>query len=88
MPDNNELNFIYIDEKMRGLMDMSKCEICDKSITFGKKVSMSRSHVSRRTNNMQKPNIRKVRVEFNGTAKSMYVCTRCLRSNAVTRIRN
>jgi Ribosomal protein L28 len=67
---------------------MSQCEICKKGVSFGKKVSIARSHVSRRANHMQKPNVKRVKVDFNGTAKSMYVCTRCLRSNKVTRIRN
>jgi len=67
---------------------MSRGEICDKTVNFGKKVSITRSHVSRRSNHMQKPNVKKVKVNFNGVAKSMYVCTRCLRSNRVTRIRN
>lgn len=66
---------------------MSKCEICSKSVSFGNKVSIARSHVSRRANHMQKPNVRRVKVEVDGRAKSMYVCTRCLRSNLVTRIR-
>lgn len=72
----------------KGSIQMSKCEICDKSVSFGKKISETRSHVSRRTNNMQKPNVKKVKVNFHGTAKSMYVCTRCLRSDAVARNKN
>ena len=60
---------------------MAKCEICGKSVTFGLKVS----HSNRKTNRTWKPNIRKVKAVVNGTHKSMYVCTRCLRSDAVTR---
>lgn len=66
---------------------MSKCEICGKSASFGNKISIARSHVSRRASHMQKPNVKKVRAEVNGTAKTMYVCTGCLRSNKVKRIR-
>lgn len=73
---------------MEGLIEMSRCEIFDKTVNFGKKVSITRSHVSRRSNHMQKPNVKKIRVNLNGVAKSMYVCTRYLRSNRVTRIRN
>jgi large subunit ribosomal protein L28 len=32
-----------------------------------------------------KPNVRKVKIVDNGTTRSAYVCTRCLRSNKVTR---
>lgn len=64
---------------------MSKCEICDKSVKFGKKISIERSHVTRRANHMQKPNVRRVKINEGGTVKSMYVCSRCLRSGAVTR---
>ena len=60
---------------------MAKCEICGKGVTFGIKVS----HSHRRSNRTWKPNIRKVRAVVNGTHKSIYVCTRCLRSGKVTR---
>lgn len=60
---------------------MAKCEVCGKGVTFGIKVS----HSHRRSNRTWKPNIRKIRVIDNGTHKSMYVCTRCIRSNKVTR---
>lgn len=60
---------------------MAKCEVCGKGVTFGIRVS----HSHRRTNRTWKPNVRKVRVMVNGAAKSMNVCTRCIRSNKVTR---
>ncbi len=61
---------------------MAKCEICDKSISFGKKYS--HSHI--RTNRAWKPNIQRVKVLINGiTPKKLYVCTRCLRSGKVQR---
>ena len=55
---------------------MAKCEICNKSVSFGIKVS----HSHRRSNRMWKPNIRRVRTTINGVRKRMYICTRCLRS--------
>ncbi|MBQ2679516.1 MAG: 50S ribosomal protein L28 [Firmicutes bacterium] len=64
---------------------MAKCEICEKSQRTGHRISISRSQVSRRANRRWKPNLKKVKVIENGTVKSMYVCTRCLRSNKVTR---
>ncbi len=60
---------------------MAKCEICGKGVTFGIKVS----HSHRRSNRTWKPNIRTVRAIVDGTPKRVSVCSRCLRSNKVTR---
>jgi len=60
---------------------MAKCDICSKSTVYGNNVS----HSVRRTNRTWKPNVRKVRVIDNGTPKTINICTRCLRSNKVTR---
>lgn len=60
---------------------MAKCSVCDKGTVFGN----NRSHALNKTNRSYKANIRKVRVVVNGAAKSVYVCTRCLRSGKVTR---
>jgi large subunit ribosomal protein L28 len=60
---------------------MAKCEICNKGVSFGIKVS----HSHRRSNKMWKPNIRKVRAIVNGEHRRVYVCTRCLRSGKVER---
>ncbi len=60
---------------------MAKCEICGKGVTFG--IKMSHSH--RRSNRTWKPNVRKVKAVVNGSVKSVYVCTRCLRSGKVVR---
>ena len=64
---------------------MAKCEVCTKDIHFGRKISITRSQVSRRALTTQKPNIRNVKVVVDGTPKTMHVCTRCLRSGAVKR---
>ncbi len=64
---------------------MAKCDICEKDILFGRKISITRSQVSRRALSRQKPNIRKVKVMDGSTPKTMHVCARCLRSGAVTR---
>ena len=64
---------------------MAKCELCQKDILFGRKISITRSQVSRRALAKQKPNVRRVKVVVNGTPCTKYVCTRCLRSGAVTR---
>jgi len=60
---------------------MAKCEVCNKDTVFGNNVS----HSVRRTNRSWKPNIRKVKVIVNGTSKTINICSRCLRSNKVTR---
>ncbi|MDD2374212.1 MAG: large subunit ribosomal protein [Clostridiales bacterium] len=64
---------------------MAKCEICQKDLLSGRKISITRSQVSRRALTKQKPNIRTVKVVVDGTPTTMHVCTRCLRSNAVKR---
>ncbi len=64
---------------------MAKCEVCSKGVSFGRKISITRSQVSRRALSKQKPNVRKVKVVLNGTPQTMHVCSRCLRSGAVTR---
>lgn len=64
---------------------MAKCEICEKSIAHGNKISIARSHVSRRTSRTFKPNLRKVRALVDGETKTMYVCSKCLRSGKVVR---
>ncbi len=60
---------------------MAKCAVCEKASHFGIKVS----HSHRRSNKMWKSNIKKVKVNDNGTPKTVYVCTSCLRSGLVER---
>lgn len=64
---------------------MAKCEICDKSISFGNKLSITRSHISKRSTRTWKPNLRKVKAIVNGEPKRINVCTKCLRSGKVER---
>ena len=60
---------------------MAKCSVCGKGVTFGCNVS----HSNRKTNRSWKPNIRRVKAVVEGTNKTVYVCSRCLRSGKVTR---
>ncbi len=60
---------------------MAKCAVCGKSAHFGNKVS----HSHRRSNKIWKPNVKSVKCIVDGTPKKLYVCTSCLRSNAVER---
>ena len=59
---------------------MAKCDICGKAVTNGNKISIARSHVSRRAKRTWKPNLRTVRIKVNGESKKMSVCSKCLRS--------
>lgn len=64
---------------------MAKCEICEKTLSHGKKISIARSHVSRRATREFKPNIRNVKAVVDGQEKRVSVCAKCLRSGKVTR---
>ena len=62
---------------------MAKCEICDKSINFGNKLSITRSHISKRTTRTWKPNLRTVKTIVYGQPKKVKVCAKCLRSGKI-----
>ncbi|EYE89286.1 50S ribosomal protein L28 [Fervidicella metallireducens AeB] len=58
-----------------------RCEICNKGLTFG----IQASHSNRKSNRTWAPNLKRVKAVVDGTAKRIYVCTRCLRSGKVQR---
>ena len=60
---------------------MAKCDVCGKGMVFGNTIS----HSHRKTNRTWKPNIRRVKAIVNGTPKTVYVCSRCLRSGKIER---
>ena len=60
---------------------MAKCSVCGKGVVFGNNVS----HSHRKTNRTWTPHIRRVKAIVNGSPKTVYVCSRCLRSNKITR---
>lgn len=60
---------------------MAKCDFCGKGVSFGIKVS----HSLRRSNRTWKPNVVRVKAIVDGKPCRVYACTRCLRSNKVTR---
>ena len=64
---------------------MAKCEICEKSLNYGNKLSITRSHISKRTSRTWKPNLRTVKTLVNGEPKRIKVCAKCLRSGKVTK---
>ncbi len=70
-----------VENKRQGGAIMAKCAICEKGAHFGNNVS----HSHRRSNKMWKSNVKSVKVNVNGAAKKMYVCTSCLKSGRVER---
>ena len=64
----------------RRLNFMSRiCEICGKGAQTGYAVS----HAQNRTKKAFKPNIRKVRLDIDGTVKKVKICAQCLKSTRV-----
>jgi large subunit ribosomal protein L28 len=57
------------------------CEICGKKPRFGNNVS----HANNVTPRVWKPNLHRLRVQYQGVTKRRKVCTRCLRSGRVER---
>ena len=70
---------------IKEVYNMAKCVLCDKKMQTGHRISINRSQVSRRANRVWKPNIKKVKINENGTVKTVSMCTRCLRSQKFVR---
>ena len=64
---------------------MAKCDIWGKSLAHGNKLSIARSHISRRTTRAFKPNLRTVKAVVNGETQTIHACAKCLRSGKVAR---
>jgi len=64
---------------------MAKCEMCEKSISHGNQLSITRSHISKRTSRTWKPNLRSVKAIINGEPKRIHVCAKCLKDGKVKR---
>ena len=64
---------------------MAKCEVCNKTLNYGNKLSITRSHISKRTSRTWKPNLRTVKTIVNGQPKKIKVCAKCLRSGKVVK---
>ena len=48
---------------------MAKCVICGKETSFGNQLSITRSHISKRTVRPVKPNLRTVKADVDGEIK-------------------
>ena len=64
---------------------MAKCAICDKTQSNGNKLSITRSHISKRSSRTWKPNLRTVKAEIDGQVKRIQVCAKCLKNGKVKR---
>jgi len=58
-----------------------KCEICGKGPVVGRRVSHAHNVRPRRF----EPNLQMVRAVVGGGTKRLKVCTRCIRSNKITK---
>ena len=57
------------------------CDICCKGVQHGNKISKSYNHTKR----TWRPNLVKIRTDIDGRAMTLTVCTRCLRSDFLTK---
>ena len=58
-----------------------RCDICGKGPAIGRNVSHAHNVTRRRF----EANIQRVRAIVDGTVKRIRVCTRCIRSNKITK---
>ena len=65
---------------------MAVCAICNKEAVHGHKLSITRSHISKRSPRTWKPNLRSVKAEINGEVKRIHVCAKCLKNGKVKRV--
>lgn len=65
---------------------MAKCEVCEKTQISARRYSFRGSQVTKKFLRKQKPNIKKVKVDEDGTIKKTFVCTRCIRANKIKRV--
>ena len=57
----------------------------EKKRLFGNQLSITRSHISKRTVKPVRPNLRTVKAEINGEVKRVSVCAKCLRAGKIKR---
>ncbi len=59
-----------------------KCSVCGKGPQYGNRIS----HAHNLTRHRWLPNLQKIKFERDGKVERAYVCTRCIRSNAVRKL--
>jgi large subunit ribosomal protein L28 len=57
------------------------CEVCGKTPGYGRVIS----HSNNMTNRRFEVNLQRVKAVINGATRRVRVCTRCIRSNKVTK---
>jgi large subunit ribosomal protein L28 len=57
------------------------CELCNKGPKSGNKVS----HSNIKTRTRWLPNLKRMKAVFEGTTRTVRVCTRCIRSGKIVR---
>jgi large subunit ribosomal protein L28 len=58
-----------------------RCEFCGKGTTFGRSIS----HAHNVTSRPFRPNLQKVRALVDGSPRTVYACSRCIRSGLVVK---
>lgn len=71
--------------KIGGVFNHGKSEICEKTAIHGNKLSITRSHISKRAPRTWKPNLRTVKADVDGEIKKIHVCAKCLKNGKVKR---
>ena len=60
----------------------NRCEVCGKAPVVGRTLSHAHNVRARRF----EPNLQRVRAKVGGGNRRIYACTRCIRSNKVTKV--
>jgi large subunit ribosomal protein L28 len=58
------------------------CAICGKGSLYGNKVS----HANNRTKRRWEPNLQRIKILLDGSVKSVYVCSRCIKSGKIQKV--
>ena len=61
---------------------MAECYVCGKKKVTGHHVS----HSNKKTKRVFKPNLQRIKILTDKGPRRTYVCTRCIRSGAVTKV--
>ena len=59
-----------------------KCSVCGKGPQYGNRIS----HAHNLTRHRWLPNLQRIKFERDGKVERAYVCTRCIRANAVRKL--
>ncbi|MCL4469193.1 MAG: 50S ribosomal protein L28 [Deltaproteobacteria bacterium] len=55
------------------------CKICGKGSLYGNNVS----HANNKTRRRWEPNLQRIKIVLDGSVKSVYVCSRCIKSGKI-----